>query len=84
MTDQPPQPPKKLPGDGLLGWLGRQVAHVRNALGADISKSKTIYRNSKTEEKELPQNPNVKLRRTVIDEVVINRGESKSDQPKSP
>jgi hypothetical protein len=81
MSDRPSQSPQKLPGDGLFGWLGRQIGHVKNALGADVSK-KTIYRNSKTEEKELPQNPNVKLRRTVIDEVVVNQGESKSGQAK--
>jgi hypothetical protein len=82
MSDQLPQPPKKPPGDGLFGWLGRQIGHVKSALSTDVSK-KTIYRNSKTEEKELPQNPNVKLRRTVIDEVVVDRGEGKSGQTKS-
>jgi hypothetical protein len=78
MSEQSPQPPQKLPGDGLLGWLGRQVAHIKNALNADVSKSKTLYRNSKTEEKPLPQNPNVKLRRTVIDEVVVNHDDPKN------
>jgi hypothetical protein len=82
MSEQLPQSPKKLPGDGLFGWLGRQIGHVKSALSADVSK-KTIYRNSKTEEKELPQNPNVKLRRTVIDEVVVDRGDSKPGQTKS-
>jgi hypothetical protein len=85
MSEQSPQPPQKLPGDGLLGWFGRQVAHIKNALNTDVSKSsKTIYRNSKTEEKPLPQNPNVKLRRTVIDEVVVNPDDPKSNPPKSP
>ena len=83
MSEQLPQSPKKLPGDGLFGWLGRQVGHIRSALGTDVSKSKTIYRKSETEEKPLPQNPNVKLRRTVIDEVVVNRDEAKPEQPKS-
>jgi hypothetical protein len=67
-----------LPGHGLLGWLGRQVAYVRKALGTDVSGkdasgSKTIYRDCKVEEKPLPQDPKVKLRRTVIDEVVVDR-----------
>ena len=41
------------PDNGLLGWLGRQVAHVRKAWEdvSDVSGSKTIYRNSKIEEK---------------------------------
>jgi hypothetical protein len=78
MSEQLPQSPGKPPGDGLFGWLGRQVGHIRTALGADISKSKTIYRKSETEEKPLPQDPRVKLRRTVIDEVVVNQDEPKS------
>jgi len=85
MSNHPPQPPQKspgqpLPGGGLLGWLGRQVGHIRNALKADVTNtSKTIYRDTKVEEKPLPQDPNVKLRRTVIDEVVLN---SKNPPPK--
>jgi len=73
MNEPVPKPPAVPPGHGLFGWLGRQVAHVRTALKADVSASKTIYRNSTVEEKPLPQDPNVKLRRTVIDEVVVDR-----------
>ncbi len=65
--------PGTLPGKGLLGWLGRQVAYVRQAMKSDVSDSKTIYRDCKIEEKPLPQDPNVKLRRTVIDEVVVEK-----------
>lgn len=51
---------------------------MRKALGTDVSGkdvsgSKMIYRTSKVEEKPLPQDPKVKLRRTVIDEVVVDR-----------
>jgi hypothetical protein len=60
-----------LPGKGLLGWLGRQVAYVRSAVKNDVSPSKTVYRDCKIEEKPLPQDPSVKLRRTIIDEVVV-------------
>jgi len=73
MNDEPKKPGQPLPGDGLLGWLGRQVAYVRKALKTDVSDSKTIYRDTKIEEKPLPQDPNVKLRRTVIDEVVVEK-----------
>jgi hypothetical protein len=83
LTTPSSQPPKKLPGEGLFGWLGRQFGHVKNAVGADVTKE-TIYRNTKTEEKEMPENPNVKLRRTVIDEVVVNRGDPKPNEPKQP
>jgi hypothetical protein len=78
MNEPAKNSPRGLPGNGLLGWLGRQVAYVRKALGTDVSEkdvsgSKTIYRDCKVEEKPLPQDPNVKLRRTVIDEVVVDR-----------
>jgi hypothetical protein len=65
--------PGTLPGKGLLGWLGRQVAYIRQAMKSDVSASKTIYRDCKIEEKPLPQDPNVLLRRTVIDEVVVEK-----------
>jgi hypothetical protein len=74
--------PNGLPGNGLLGWLGRQVAYVRKALGTDVSASKTIYRDCKVEEKPLPQDPKVKLRRTVIDEVVVDREAPASGEKK--
>jgi hypothetical protein len=73
MNEPAPNSPNRLPGNGLLGWLGRQVGHLRKALGTDVSASKTIYRDCKVEEKPLPQDPKVKLRRTVIDEVVVDR-----------
>jgi hypothetical protein len=73
MNDDPSKPPRQLPGKGLLGWLGRQVAYVRQAMKSDVSASKTIYRDCKIEEKPLPQDPNVVLRRTVIDEVVVEK-----------
>ena len=78
MKNDPTKPGDQFPGKGLLGWLGRQIAHVRNAVKADVSTSKTIYRDCKIEEKPLPDDPNVKLRRTVIDEVVVER-EKKRD-----
>ena len=40
---------------------------------------KVIYRDQKAEEVELPDRPGVKLRRTVIDEVIVDE-EKKSDQ----
>jgi hypothetical protein len=63
-----------LPGNGLLGWLGRQFGYVKKAVATDVlapPDSKTVYRDCTIEEKELPQDPNVKLRRTVIDEVIV-------------
>jgi hypothetical protein len=63
-----------LPGNGLLGWLGRQFGYVKKAVATDVvapETSKTVYRDCTIEEKPLPQDPNVKLRRTVIDEVIV-------------
>jgi len=84
MSPDNPQHPQKLPGNGLLGWLGRQVAYVRKALSTDVSTSKTIYRDCKIEEKPLPQDPKIKLRRTVIDEVVVDRDPPPSAEKKTP
>lgn len=70
------------PGKGVLGWLGRQVGHVRKAIKTDVEGPTTIYRDKKVEEKPLPKDPNVKLRRTVIDEVVVDR-KAKSPKNKS-
>jgi hypothetical protein len=67
-------PNPKLPGNGLFGWLGRQFGYVKKAVKTDVlapPDSKTVYRESTVEEKDLPHDPNVKLRRTVIDEVIV-------------
>ena len=68
----------KLPGNGLLGWLGRQVGYVKRAVRTDPAASKVLYRDGKIEEVEHPNQPGVKLRRTVIDEVLV---EPKKPQP---
>lgn len=60
------------PGDGFLGWLGRQIGHVRNAVKADVTKQ-VIHRQRHVEEAKLPDQPNVTLRRTVIDEVIVDK-----------
>jgi len=59
----------------LMGWLGRQVGHVRQALAAPVSE-KRIYRRRKVEQKPMPGRPEVTVRRTVIDEVIVQK-----DQP---
>jgi hypothetical protein len=75
--------PQNLPGTGFLGWLGRQVGHVAKAVKTDVTvppesptplsaaeASKIVYRECTIEEQASPTDPNVKLRRTIIDEVV--------------
>lgn len=76
MAKQPKKPAEK--PDSLLGWLGRQIGHVKKAVKADVTKPpvkpkpKVIYRDNKVEEAEVPSQPGVKLRRTVIDEVIVD------------
>jgi hypothetical protein len=72
-----PETDDNLPGNGFLGWLGRQIGHVAKAVKTDVEAeagasppSKIVYRECTIEEKESPIDPNVKLRRTVIDEVI--------------
>jgi hypothetical protein len=72
------------PGGGFLGWLGRQVGHVKKAIQTDVTvaEPKTVFRDEHIEEKPLPSDPNVKLRRTVIDEVIVQpqkNGEKKKE-----
>ena len=84
------------PGKGLFGWLGRQVGHVKKAVGTDPkalppprpkpaapepeakpsaeqSAPQVLYREGRVEEAEHPTQPGVKLRRTVIDEVIVEK-----------
>jgi hypothetical protein len=79
-----PKPGKKQPPPpSLFGWLGRQIGHVKRAVKADVTKPappppkpkakpKVVYRDNKVEEAEHPSQPGVKLRRTVIDEIIVD------------
>jgi hypothetical protein len=61
-----------LPGGGFLGWLGRQIGYVRKAVTMDVSKE-TVHREQHVQEAQLPDQPNVTLRRTIIDEVIVKK-----------
>ena len=76
--------PDNKPGNGLFGWLGRQFGHVKKAVKTDVeakhgkaAEDKTtpqvIYRNDTVQEAPHPENPDLKLRRTVIDEVIVEK-----------
>jgi len=90
---KPSQQKNKSAAERTLGWLGRQLGHVKKAVQADVTKlpptaPKTkpkpaakakpaakptvVYRDNKVEEAELPDQPGVKLRRTIIDEVIVD------------
>ncbi len=67
----PARPPDPLPGQGLWGWLGRQIGYVRKAVHEDPTKSEQIvWRKEERHEAQSPELPGVTLRRTVVDEVV--------------
>ncbi len=68
-----------LPGAGFFGWLGRQIGHVKKAIKTDPAGPQKIYRNETIEEQPLPSDPNVKLRCTTIDEVIVHDNEKPSD-----
>jgi len=62
------------PGKGLFGWLGRQVGHIKKAIQTDVEKPEQVtYRNQDVQEAEHPEQPGVKLRRTTIDEVIVQK-----------
>ena len=54
---------------GFMHWLGRQVGHVRNAIKMDVTRQ-IVHQSKQVREAQLP--PNVTLRRTVIDEVIVD------------
>ncbi len=69
----------------FFGWLGRQVGHVKKAATTDPTpQPKVVYRKDQIEEKEMPNQPGVKLRRTTIDEVLVESKHalSKGSQPR--
>jgi hypothetical protein len=85
-----------LPGKGLFGWLGRQVGHVKKAVHDDPAKPgaaapgakqppalagpPVVYQNQMVEEIEHPTQPGLKLRRTTIDEVIVDPQKPDSDE----
>ena len=62
-----------LPGKGLFGWLGRQVGHIKKAVHTDPAGPKIAYRKEQVHEVEHPADPGMKLRRTTIDEVIVQK-----------
>ena len=81
MRDDMTQRPAK---NTFFSWLGRQVGHVKTAVKTDVTKPapKVVYRNNKVEEKNVPNQPGVKLRRTTIDEVIVDPNPLKSENRK--
>lgn len=64
------------PNQNFWSWLGRQVGHVRKAIHTDVNlparAEKVVYRQGRVEEQPMPDDPTLKLRRTTIDEVIVD------------
>jgi hypothetical protein len=66
--------------NSFLQWLGRQVGYVAKAVKTDVTApppahpggelAKVVYRKDTVQEAAHPNDPELKLRRTIIDEVV--------------
>jgi hypothetical protein len=86
--------PDKLPGKGLFGWLGRQFGYVSKAVKADVTAKpqaadvqatadeQVVYRKDEVQELPHPTAPNLKLRRTVVDEVIRSDAVDEESRPK--
>ena len=58
-------------GKYFFGWLGRQIGYVKKAVQTDVpTPPKKVYQNKTIEEAPHPEDPSIKLRRTVIDEAL--------------
>ena len=68
----------QLPGKGFLGWLGRQVGYVKGAVNHDVTQvpPRPLYEQQTVDERPHPDDPNVILRRTTIDQAVKKPDES--------
>ena len=55
--------------NSFLGWLGRQIGYVKGA-SKSPAPPQVVYKKQTVQETQLPDRPDEKLRRTVIDEVV--------------
>jgi hypothetical protein len=73
MADLPERPER-----GFLFWLGRQVGYVARAIKVNVGGPPVVYRKDTVEELPHPADPDLKLRRTVIDEVLVKPDEDKA------
>jgi hypothetical protein len=75
---------KQMPGNGFWGWLGRQIGHVKKAVKTEVEaevekqargdpETQVVYQKETVHEAPHPENPDVKLRRRVIDEVIVEK-----------
>lgn len=67
-------------GNGFFGWLGRQVGHIKKAVQTDVAGPQVAYRKEEVKELDHPEQPGVKLRRTTIDEVIVQKQLEKKEE----
>ncbi|HYO07736.1 MAG TPA: hypothetical protein VER17_02085 [Tepidisphaeraceae bacterium] len=68
--------------NSFFGWLGRQVGSVKGAICKDVApKQQVVYQKTTVHETPLPDRPDEKLRRTVIDEVVRDAKQLEDREP---
>jgi hypothetical protein len=60
----------KAKNNSFLGWLGRQVGHVKKAVKTPTPS--VVYRKETVHEARVEGQPQQVLRRTVIDEVIVD------------
>lgn len=52
-------------------WIGRQIGYVSGAVKTEPEKK--LYENKVVQEQLHPEDPNVLLRRTTVDEAIVKR-----------
>jgi hypothetical protein len=68
----------------LFGWLGRQLGYVKGGVNKNVTQPKIVYKKTTVHETTLPDRPDEKLRRTIIDEVVRKAEDPTSPSPQEP
>jgi hypothetical protein len=59
----------------FLGWLGRQIGHVKKAVKTEVPQ--VVYKKTTVQEATLPDRPDEKIRRTIVDEVIRQKSDEK-------
>ncbi len=79
------KPQRQSTGQWLMRWLGRQVGHVKQAAATpatpppaaapepspSVGPAAVVYRKDDVREADVPGRPGLRLRRTTIDEVIV-------------
>lgn len=69
--------PKK--PSSFMNWLGRQLGHVTKAVKTDVPQ--VVYKKTTVQEAQMPDRPEETLRRTTVDEVLVQPPPAAKDQP---